>query len=736
MPVATSDCAAVESLSISRMDKMEERKRPASTTNNDEAAPPRKRHAANGNEREDYEKYENQPEEVWITNFTKGAIFRRMHEYRREAQTFSSRLEELHKRSLYHDDHIRIVDAWWRQLVDELEVLVDSKVPSAGANPSEPPYLSRVTFHDTAEFQRHLDEKKCSLAARAEALVTRIAASRGHIKPDVTTLESEVSSLLSAQKEHLVKLDRLSSEKQELTEQLNLASLRYFKAEKKLDRAKSAQVTELEQQALSRDVRGVHGPNGNGEGSKGSKSSTSNAEIKAKLEEEQASVRKQKEQIDSLLAEIKSLQNENTRLSMAKQPGTANDEDFAHTDLFKSFRSKTEDLIKQVNHLETTNSQIREECERLLAERTAFKRQLDADTQAVTAELDNELLSRDSDLARIRASRDEQMTELNANKQVLDQERTALNHMKELVAAKDDKIASLESRISRLEPTPEDQEMHNAEQNVNDLPEAELRAKFRKLQRDYEAINHELPSISTAYKKAMALAHSKVMNLDALERKVELMLADKGRVDQKYFAARKDADMRITEINTMRRQNGKSSEIISQLKDIETSNRNTMANLEKQLSQLKQANQTLATEHKKLESTSQEATRKSEGALQEVNNLKELVTMRDAYISGLRSTALEKDLESGRLKSKVESLTKDRDQWRRKAEGNSSDVEHNLRTLMLCTICNDKFKDTALKTCGHLFCKACVQDRLTNRMRKCPNCSKAFDKMDIMAVHH
>ncbi|KAL1888358.1 E3 ubiquitin-protein ligase bre1, partial [Ceratocystis pirilliformis] len=734
MPVATPNPTTTTLSSVSRVDKMDERKRPASTANNsDEAAPPRKRHAANGNEREDYEKYENQPEEVWITNFTKGAIFRRMHEYRRESQTFSSRLEELHKRSLYHDDHIRIVDAWWRQFVDELELLVDSKVPSADTVPSEQPYLSRVAFHDTVDFQRHLDEKKRSLASRAEALVGRIAASRGQINPNVTTLESEVSTLLAVQKEYLVKLDRLSNEKQELTEQLNLASLRYFKAEKKLDRAKSAQVTELEQQALSRDARSGQGFNGNAEGSKAAKPSTNHAELKAKIEEEQASVKKQQEQIDSLLADIKALQDENTKLRMSKEPASGTEEDFAHTELFKSLRSKTEDLIKQVNHLETTNSQIRDECEKLLAERTAFKRQLDSDTQAVTTELDNELLSRDSDLARIRASRDEHMTELNSNKQVLDQERTALNHLKELVAAKDDKIASLESRIARLEPPAEDQEMADVEAKLDEVPEEELRAKFRKLQRDYDSINHELPSISTAYKKAMALAHNKVMNLEALERKVELILAEKGRVDQKYFAARKDADMRVTEINTMRRQNSKSAEIIAQLKEVETSNRCTMANLEKQLAQLKKANIALAAEHKKLEGASIEATRKSEGALKEVQNLKELISVRDTSISSLRSITLEKDMESSRLKAKVDSLTKDRDQWRRKAEGNSSDVEHNLRTLMLCTICNDKFKDTALKTCGHLFCKACVQDRLTNRMRKCPNCSKAFDKMDIMA---
>lgn len=49
-------------------------------------------------------------------NYTRGAIYRRMHEYKREAATYSARLEELHKRSLYHDDHLRIVDAWWRQV--------------------------------------------------------------------------------------------------------------------------------------------------------------------------------------------------------------------------------------------------------------------------------------------------------------------------------------------------------------------------------------------------------------------------------------------------------------------------------------------------------------------------------------------------------------------------------------------------------------------------------------------
>ena len=34
-----------------------------------------------------------------------------------------------------------------------------------------------------------------------------------------------------------------------------------------------------------------------------------------------------------------------------------------------------------------------------------------------------------------------------------------------------------------------------------------------------------------------------------------------------------------------------------------------------------------------------------------------------------------------------------------------------------------------------MFCNHCVDDRISNRMRKCPNCSRAFDKMDVMTAH-
>lgn len=70
-----------------------------------------------------------------------------MQEYSRRAATAESRLEEIHKRSVHHDDHLRVVDAWWNQVglffrpsmlafanfeqvLEEIELLVEGKVPA------------------------------------------------------------------------------------------------------------------------------------------------------------------------------------------------------------------------------------------------------------------------------------------------------------------------------------------------------------------------------------------------------------------------------------------------------------------------------------------------------------------------------------------------------------------------------------------------------------------------------
>lgn len=55
--------------------------------------------------------------------------------------------------------------------------------------------------------------------------------------------------------------------------------------------------------------------------------------------------------------------------------------------------------------------------------------------------------------------------------------------------------------------------------------------------------------------------------------------------------------------------------------------------------------------------------------------------------------------------------------------------------MVLCNICRNNFKNTILKTCGHIFCQGCVESRLSSRLRKCPTCSLAFGQTDVMPAH-
>ncbi|KAH8581906.1 zinc finger protein [Cryptosporidium sp. chipmunk genotype I] len=53
-----------------------------------------------------------------------------------------------------------------------------------------------------------------------------------------------------------------------------------------------------------------------------------------------------------------------------------------------------------------------------------------------------------------------------------------------------------------------------------------------------------------------------------------------------------------------------------------------------------------------------------------------------------------------------------------------------LLTLMKCSVCRDKVKDTVINRCGHLFCRDCIDRNLSSRNRKCPLCHINFDKND------
>lgn len=481
-------------------------------------------------------------------------------------------------------------------------------------------------------------------------------------------------------------MQRLEADKHELNERLESASLRCIKAEKKMDRAKSKPVAKMEQQLIG----------GNGIGSGSGVGNVENADVEmvngiaeeissTAFKETAAVVEKQKEQLEAITAESKTLTEQLTAANLRLSNLT--EDDYARTDLFKQFRLQHEDTIRRINHLEATNIQLREEAEKFQAERTAHRTMIENEQEIITSEIESQLQRVEADLTRVRSARDELIADQAMYRASREHEKTYGEHIKELVAAKDDRIIALEQEILGLKAASSSscEPLHDPE--IDSLGLDELRTRYKSLVVQYEAINKELPAIQSAYTKMQGLAHKKVIDLATLEEKIQVLSAEKSKADQKYFAARKDMDTRLGEVRTLRAQNAKSSEIISQLKDVETSNRNLLSNLEKQLTDVRQSNTTTVVENKKLEVTSREATTKATALKNQVMELSNQLKAKDLHNANTKQKIQEVELEIAGLRVKYEQAQKDSQIWKKKSLGNQSSEEEMLRVSVLpCNI--------------------------------------------------
>lgn len=579
------------------------------------------------------------------------------------------------------------------QLLDEVKLLVEDRIPSSDDVDgqlftkkykfkadvfSTASFPTKLQFKGSEDFQSHLASRAKEIKSKLQAIFTNLASTRDKPSSDVHDLQSKLTKLLLAQKEYVVTVDRLRTEKTELSERLETASLRYIKAEKRLDRARSTAVAKLEKQAIANSSNTGIGSAENGDTELVNGTSKDNKASQTAYEEAAAVLAKQKEQLEAIAAENKSLTEQLT--TAATRLSNLTEDDYARTELFKQFRVQHEDVIRRINHLEATNIQLREEAEKYQAERTAYRAQIENESEIITGELEGQLARVEADLTRIRSIRDELNADLMMRKSSEEHARTSGDHLKELVTAKDDRIAALELEVGRLRTQIDEAACEpTSRPNIDSLDLDQLRQKYEALAQEFESINKEMPALQGAYKRVQALSTKKVMDFTALEERVQILQAEKAKADQKYFAARKDMDTRIIEVKALRAQNHKSSDIITQLKDVESSNRTLLSNLEKQLSDTRQANASIVSENKKMEVTSRDATSKVDSLKNQVTELTNLLKSKDSANSSTKQKTHAMETELAQLRVKYENAQKERDTWKMKSLSNQSGEEEMLR---------------------------------------------------------
>ncbi|KAK1808788.1 E3 ubiquitin-protein ligase bre1 [Friedmanniomyces endolithicus] len=677
-----------------------------------------------------------------LESFQKDAIMRQMKDYKRQKKDFEDQYNELSKKTRHHNDHLRIIDAWFTQLLDEIRILARQTLPtpppSATATAGEEIYGSALLFENSELFSQHLKARSQNIRHAMGEIFGRAQTA----SPEVEDLRRQLNDLLAKEKEHAVQLRGAMDDRDSLEGKWAAAVERYMMAEKKLDRAKSAQVLKLERQAVmggngetsspmrtknaGTPVKSEHA-DVNGELANG----TTGADSEAARREALVVAERQKAQVEEIEAENERLTNE---LSAARTKlASLSDDDYVDTSMFKGFKSQYEDVITRIDDLEATNIQLREEAQKLQAERTSYRRTIDEENRESTNDTEAQIARAETDLARIRSLRDEIQAELEIRKRTDETRRTSADQARELAEARDSKITALESETERLrlrlgDATPPE------DSSLDDLDQEGLKMKLRTLESQHSALCNELSSMELAWKKTSALASLKVSEAASQEELVARLQAEKAKADQKYFAAMKAKDMKEGELRTLRAQNSRSSEIVTQLKDTESKTRELLTNLERQVAESKELLTKLEQQHRVLDQKAKEAQIAAEGLKKQVEQLKALVAGKDkeTLIASKAKRDAEVELEKCQVrleesKKLVETLRKTR------AEDNSASSD-DWRKLVICPACNEHIRNTVIKLCGHVFCSDCVQRLISNRSRKCPSCGRAFGNGDYMSI--
>jgi E3 ubiquitin-protein ligase BRE1 len=587
---------------------------------------------------------------------------------------------------------------------------------------------------DNQTFKKHLSTRKENILSSLADLFARYHAS----SPEVAHLQQKLSELLVTEKDHVVRLQRVTTEKEQLSDRLDTATHRYLVAEKKLDRLKSAQVQKLEQQAIGGSTAAKEeapsASNGTDTTHGGSPGPISE-ELETAKKQAIAEAAKRKEQLEQIEQENKKLTEEVSALKV-KLTGLS-DDDYAKTDLFKAIKNQHEDVIKRINNLEATNIQLREEAQKYQAERTAYRIKVDDEVRATMADSASQISQAEANCARIRSTRDELASKNTLLETSYTDSTASIEQSKQLVSACDDRIAALESECERLrlqiaeQQVSEDQVMTG----LDDMTPEQLRSKLTKLEHQSNLLSKELPSMETAWKKAQAVASKKITEIATWEENIAKANADKTKADQKFFAAMKTKGELEQQIRILRAQTTKATEVVAQLKEADSLSRSLVDKLEKQTAEMRSQMDELSIQHRQLQQKVSENAITSEGHVSQIAELKKVVEAKDTTCLAAKQAQRESETERDKLAAQVTGLEKQVQIYKKKSIANQSSEVSTMENLIQCQICKSKLKNTVIKTCGHMFCDQCVQDRLTNRARKCPNCGKAFGSNDTMRVH-
>ncbi|KAK9457501.1 BRE1 E3 ubiquitin ligase-domain-containing protein [Dipodascopsis uninucleata] len=658
--------------------------------------------------------------------FKKEAIFRQMQVYKRERDLLQARVSEVEERAFYHDDHLRLIETWWDQVLDEINILSGKGVVDSDEFANVLP--KSLLFANTEEYSKHLEKRRDTILQSLAPIFASLQPQSA--EADLKSLYDNLSEVSSKVKVLKTENERLRDEKEDLQRRLTDATFKFMLAEKKLDRLKSSTLAKIERSSISSAVKREGSASTELKAKTEVKQETSEEKVINKAQQESdAVIRKQSDEIRSLKEKIGSMSDEISKLNI--RLASLSESDVVNSVPYKSLKVRSEDLLTKVTHLESLNDVIKQENEKLSRERTEYRELVAAEYRVMADDLQNQLKKAEQDLIRIRAARDDLLQDISIRKAKEEQKSESLNEIQELAETRASRIKALELDVDRLkaqlDSTP------SSKSTIQQSPE-ELLKQIEKLEKENQYLSAELPGIELAFNQAHAQSSRKVADLVKREEKMSRLIAEKTKADQKYFSAMRAKEAVMLENKTLKVQSQKSGEIIQQLRDADKSVTKKVSLLEKQISELESARLVYQKQLQETQRRCSEQQIASEGYKTQLDTMMNELRTRSSAITTESEARRQAEEQIERLKVELE---------KRKSSFNSSGSQLNgetaqmeaLRSIAICSVCSKNWKNTVIKVCGHCFCLECAKDRLNARLRKCPLCNKQYSHNDLMTIH-
>jgi len=148
---------------------------------------------------------------------------------------------------------------------------------------------------------------------------------------------------------------------------------------------------------------------------------------------------------------------------------------------------------------------------------------------------------------------------------------------------------------------------------------------------------------------------------------------------------------------------------------------------------MKNANQSLIVKNREQQTRMVEQNNTIESLKSQLGELSSVLRNKDSSLAKETASRRDAEIEIDRLHVKLDDAERALE-TNKPAESENSQLEA-LRQIALCAVCRGRFKNTAIRTCGHVFCKQCADERIASRSRKCPNCGRPFASSDLISVH-